>query len=72
MLLSGYFSFKHTLFFYVRGLSKKYPAIFFPSVSNGERVGKLRVMVEGTFMRMRDFCCLATPPDASVAVSEVV
>jgi hypothetical protein len=38
-----------------RGLSKKYPAIFFPAVSNGEWVGKLGVVVEGTFMRMRDF-----------------
>jgi hypothetical protein len=27
----------------IRGLSKKYPTIFFSSVSNGERVGKLSV-----------------------------
>jgi hypothetical protein len=40
---------------HVRGLSKKYPTISFPAVSNGERVGKLSVVVEGTFMRMRDF-----------------
>jgi hypothetical protein len=32
-----------------------YPTIFFPAVSNGERVGKLSVVVEGTFLRMRDF-----------------
>jgi hypothetical protein len=25
---------------------------YFPTVSNGERVGKLSVVVEGTFMRM--------------------
>jgi hypothetical protein len=36
-------------------LSKKYPALFFPAVNNGERVGKLSAVVEGTFMRMRDF-----------------
>jgi hypothetical protein len=39
----------------VRGLSKKYPTLFFPTVSNGERVGKLSVVVEATFMRMCDF-----------------
>jgi hypothetical protein len=48
-------------------LFKKYPTIFLPAVSNGDRVGKLRVVVEGTFMCMRGFFCLATPPDASVA-----
>jgi hypothetical protein len=31
-----------------------YPTLFVPAVSNGERVRKLSV-VEGTFMRMRDF-----------------
>jgi hypothetical protein len=36
-------------------LSKKYTTLFFPVVSNGERVGKLRIVVEGTFMLMRDF-----------------
>jgi hypothetical protein len=36
-------------------LSKKYPTIFFPAVSNGERVGKLNVVVEGTFRRTHDF-----------------
>jgi hypothetical protein len=30
---------------YLRGLSKKYPTIFFPAVSNDERVGKLSVVV---------------------------
>jgi hypothetical protein len=39
----------------IRGLSKKYPTIYFPAVSNGERVGKLSVVVEETFMRMHDF-----------------
>jgi hypothetical protein len=39
----------------VHGLSKKHPAIFFPPVSKGERVGKLSVVVEGTFMLMHDF-----------------
>jgi hypothetical protein len=38
----------------IRGLSKKYPTLFFPAVSNGERVGKLSAMVERIFMRMRD------------------
>jgi hypothetical protein len=28
---------------------------FFPAVSNGERVENLSEVVEGTFMRMRDF-----------------
>jgi hypothetical protein len=51
----------------VRGLSKKYPTIFVSTVSNGERVGKLSEVVEGTFMRMHDICCLATPLDVSVA-----
>jgi hypothetical protein len=37
------------------GLSKKYETIFFPVVSNGERVGKLSVAVEGTFIRTHDF-----------------
>jgi hypothetical protein len=37
------------------GLSKKYPTKFFPTVNNGERVGKLSMVVEGTFMRMPDF-----------------
>jgi hypothetical protein len=27
----------------------------FPAVSNGDRVGKMSVVVEVTFMRMRDF-----------------
>jgi hypothetical protein len=36
------------------GLSKEYFIIFFPAVSNGERVGKLSVVVEGTFMLMHD------------------
>jgi hypothetical protein len=34
---------------------KKYATLFFPTVSNGERVGKLSAVVEGTFMCMRDF-----------------
>jgi hypothetical protein len=33
----------------------------------GERVGKLSIEVEGTFMHMLDFFCLATPPEASDA-----
>jgi hypothetical protein len=32
----------------LRGLSKKYPTIFFPAVSNRDRVGKLSVVVVGT------------------------
>jgi hypothetical protein len=40
---------------YLRGLSKKYPTLFFPAVSNSERVGKLSTVVEGTFMLMHDF-----------------
>jgi hypothetical protein len=36
-------------------LSKKYPTLFFPVVSSGERARKLSVVVEGTFMRMHDF-----------------
>jgi hypothetical protein len=35
-------------------LSKKYPTLFFPTVSNGGRMGKLSIVVEGTFMRMHD------------------
>jgi hypothetical protein len=38
----------------LRGPPKNYPTIFFPAVSNGERVMKLSVAVEGIFMRMRD------------------
>jgi hypothetical protein len=53
----------------IRGLSKKYPTIFSPTVSNGEMMGKLSVVVEGTFMRVI-FCCLATPPDAFVTARE--
>jgi hypothetical protein len=34
---------------------KSIPLYFFPAVSNGERVGKLSVVVQGTFMHMRDF-----------------
>jgi hypothetical protein len=45
-------------------LSRKYLTLFFPMVSNGEGVGKLSVVVEGTFMSQCNFCCLATPPDA--------
>jgi hypothetical protein len=41
--------FRHTI------LSKKYPTLFLPVVSYGERVGKLSAVVEGTFMRMLDF-----------------
>jgi hypothetical protein len=48
-------------------MSKKYPTLFFPAASIGERVGKLSVVVEGTFMRMRNICCHTSPPDASVA-----
>jgi hypothetical protein len=43
------------IYFYLHGLSKKYPTIFFPSVSNGEKVEKLSTVVEGTFMHMCDF-----------------
>jgi hypothetical protein len=42
------------IFNYARSV-RKYPTIFFPTVSNGERAGKLSVVVEGTFMRMHDF-----------------
>jgi hypothetical protein len=52
---------------HVWGLSRKYPTIFLPTVSNDERVGKLSAVVEGTYMHLRDICCLVTPPDASVA-----
>jgi hypothetical protein len=43
--------------FYLKiwGLSKKYPTLFLPTVSNDKRVGKLSIMVVGTFMRMHDF-----------------
>jgi hypothetical protein len=34
------------------GLSKKYPTIFFPMLSNGERVGKLSIVLEGAFMNI--------------------
>jgi hypothetical protein len=52
----------------IYSLSKEYPSIFYPAVSNGERVGKLSVEVEGFLMHMLDFfCCLAAPLDASVA-----
>jgi hypothetical protein len=47
---------------------KKYQTIFFPVVSNSERLGKLSVVVEGTFMRMHYFLlprntarCLSLP-----------
>jgi hypothetical protein len=36
-------------------LSRKYPTLFFPAVSNGDRAGKLSIVVEGTFMCMCDF-----------------
>jgi hypothetical protein len=53
------------IFRQIQGLPKKYPTISFSAVSNGERVGKLSVVVEGTFMRMCDFFCYpATLPDA--------
>jgi hypothetical protein len=37
------------------GSLQKVPDYIFPVVSNGDRVGKLCAVVEGTFMRMRDF-----------------
>jgi hypothetical protein len=43
------------------------PTIFFPAISNGDRVGKLSVVVEETFKYMCDFFCFATPPDVPVA-----
>jgi hypothetical protein len=52
---------------FVRGLSKKYPTLFSPTVSNGKRVEKLSAVVEGTFMHMHDLCYLSTPLDVSVA-----
>jgi hypothetical protein len=40
---------------FLRGLSKKYQTLLFPAVNNGERVGKLSAVVEGTIMHMCDF-----------------
>jgi hypothetical protein len=59
-IISGYYNCNHLE---KRGKRKsrntrsvqKYLTIFFPAVSNHERVGKLTVVVEGTFMLMREF-----------------
>jgi hypothetical protein len=44
---------------------KKFPTILFPAVSNGERVEKLRVVVEGAITRMRDFLLPRNTANAS-------
>jgi hypothetical protein len=49
----------------VQGLTKKYPIIYFPAVSNRERVGKQRSGRSDFHAHAWFFCCLATPPDAS-------
>jgi hypothetical protein len=48
-------------------LSKKCLTLFFPAVSNGDRAGKLSIVVVGLSCACVIFCCLATPLDASVA-----
>jgi hypothetical protein len=50
---------------YCTTLSKKYLTLFFPAVSNGDRAGKLSVVVEGTFICICDFLL---PRDTAVCV----
>jgi hypothetical protein len=59
---------------YTTTLSKKYLTLFFPAVNNGDRVGKLVVVVEGTFICMRDFFAASQPRRMRLSLpdSEVV
>jgi hypothetical protein len=44
----------NTVFWDIRGLSKKYPTLFFPGKTSDGRLANLITVVGGTFMCMRD------------------